>query len=136
MHSSCGNITITASGTYDVKDKINAIVDIKEKQLGTKKITENGTYKATDDNLDGYSEVEVATSGVNIDDYFKSSASGVGSSYYPGIINFIKKGSRVNMICFIEKNGVLCPENMKCDYDVFIYTKKIIKSFLQTKKIE
>lgn len=40
------------------------------------------------------------------------------------------------MICFIEKNGVLCPENMKCDYDVFIYNKKIIKSFLQTKKIE
>ena len=86
-----GDITITASGTYDVKDKENAIVDIKEKQLGNKKITENGTYKATDDNLDGYSEVEVATIGVNIDDYFKSSASGVGSSYYPGIINFIKK---------------------------------------------
>ena len=64
---------------------------LSEKQLGTKTITENGTYKATDDNLDGYSEVEVATTGVNIDDYFKSSASGVGSSYYPGIINFIKK---------------------------------------------
>ena len=86
-----GDITITASGTYDVKDKENAIVNIPEKQLGTKTITENGTYKATDDNLDGYSEVEVATTGVNIDDYFKSSASGVGSNYYPGIMNFIKK---------------------------------------------
>lgn len=31
--------------------------------LGTKTITSNGTYKATDDNLDGYSEVEVAISG-------------------------------------------------------------------------
>lgn len=67
-----GDITITASGNYDVKDKENAIVDIKEKQLGTKKITENGTYKATDDNLDGYSEVEVATSGVDINDYYIS----------------------------------------------------------------
>ena len=34
-----GDITITASGTYDVKDKINAIVNIPEKQLGTKTIT-------------------------------------------------------------------------------------------------
>lgn len=65
-----GDITITASGTYDVKDKENAIVDIKEKQLGTKIITANGTYKSTDDNLDGYSEVEVETSGVDINDYF------------------------------------------------------------------
>ena len=38
--------------------------------LGTKTITSNGTYKAVDDNLDGYSEVEVKTSGVNIWDYF------------------------------------------------------------------
>lgn len=67
-----GNITITASGTYDVKDKINAIVNIPEKQLGTKTITENGTYKATDDNLDGYSEVEVVTTGVDINDYYIS----------------------------------------------------------------
>ena len=67
-----GDITITASGTYDVKDKENAIVDIKEKQLGNKKITENGTYKAADDNLDGYSEVEVTTSGVDINDYYIS----------------------------------------------------------------
>lgn len=67
-----GDITITASGTYDVKDKINAIVNIPEKKLGTKTITENGTYKATDDNLDGYSEVEVATTGVDINDYYIS----------------------------------------------------------------
>lgn len=67
-----GDITITASGTYDVKDKINAIVNIPEKKLGTKTITLNGTYKATDDNLDGYSEVEVATTGVDIYDYYIS----------------------------------------------------------------
>ena len=38
--------------------------------LGTKTITANGTYKATDDNLDGYSQVTVATSGVDINDYY------------------------------------------------------------------
>ena len=34
-----------------------------------KTITTNGTYKASDENLDGYSEVEVQTSGVDINDY-------------------------------------------------------------------
>lgn len=38
--------------------------------LGTKTIISNGIYKAVDDNLDGYSQVEVKTSGVNIWDYF------------------------------------------------------------------
>lgn len=81
-----GDITITASGTYDVKDKINAIVDIKEKQLGTKIITENGTYKASGDNLDGYSEVEVATSGVDINDYYI-----MEGGNFPSAAGFIKK---------------------------------------------
>lgn len=83
-----GDITITASGTYDVKDKENAIVDIKEKQLGTKKITENGTYKATDDNLDGYSEVEVATSGVDINDYYISKLP--NKIYGTSLLSYIK----------------------------------------------
>lgn len=43
--------------------------------LGTKTITANGTYKATDDNLDGYSQVEVETSGVDINDYFETTLS-------------------------------------------------------------
>ena len=38
--------------------------------LGTKTITANGTYNATDDNLDGYSQVTVETSGVDINDYY------------------------------------------------------------------
>lgn len=83
-----GDIIITASGTYDVKDKINAIVDIREKKLGTKTITENGTYKATDDNLDGYSEVEVATTGVDINDYYISKLS--NRHYDSNISYFIK----------------------------------------------
>ena len=71
-----GEINIIENGTYDVTDKINAIVNIPEKKLGSKIITENGTYKAADDNLDGYSEVEVATSGVDINEYFKPTIQG------------------------------------------------------------
>lgn len=72
-----GEIEFTQNGTYDVTDKASAKVNIKEKLLGTKTITSNGTYKAIDDNLDGYSEVEVATSGVDIWDYFVQQGSGV-----------------------------------------------------------
>lgn len=41
--------------------------------VATKTITKNGTYKASDDDLDGYSEVEVETSGVDINDYYITS---------------------------------------------------------------
>lgn len=85
-----GDINIIENGTYDVTDKINAIVNIPEKKLGSKIITENGTYKAADDNLDGYSEVEVATSGVDINEYFSDTISG-GSSSSPGFLKTIKK---------------------------------------------
>lgn len=68
-----GELDITENGTYDVTNYVNANVNIPEKQLGIKTITSNGTYKATDDDLDGYSEVEVATSGVDINDYFITS---------------------------------------------------------------
>ena len=54
-----GEINIIQNGTYDVTDKSSANVNIPEKVFGTKTITSNGTYKAVDDNLDGYSEVEV-----------------------------------------------------------------------------
>ena len=61
-----GEIEFTQNGTYDVTDKASAKVNIKEKVLGTKTITSNGTYKAIDDNLDGYSEV-IADVQINID---------------------------------------------------------------------
>ena len=61
---------IVGDGTIDTyASKINEI-STSSAVLGTKTITENGTYKASDDNLDGYSEVTVETSGVNINDYF------------------------------------------------------------------
>ena len=65
-----GEIEITANRIYNVTDKASAKVNVPEKQLGTKTITKNGIYNATDDNLDGYSQVEVETSGVDINDYF------------------------------------------------------------------
>lgn len=39
--------------------------------VASKNITSNGVYKASDDELDGYSEVTVETSGVDINDYFE-----------------------------------------------------------------
>ena len=80
-----GEIEFTQNGTYDVTDKASAKVNIPEKQLGTKTITKNGTYKASDDDLDGYSEVEVETSGVDINDYYLTSGG------YGTIGGYIKK---------------------------------------------
>lgn len=70
-----GEIEITANGNYNVTGKASAKVNVPEKTLGTKTINANGTYKASDDNLDGYSQVEVETSGVDINDYFYSRVS-------------------------------------------------------------
>ena len=58
--------------------------------LGTKTITTNGTYNATDDNLDGYSQVSVETSGVDINDYFETTYSGTSPNKWV-INNFVKK---------------------------------------------
>lgn len=65
-----GNYNVTPSGNYDAIKKVEVNVNVPEPKLGTKTITSNGTYKAIDDNLDGYSEVEVATSGVDINEYY------------------------------------------------------------------
>lgn len=81
-----GEIEFTQNGTYDVTDKASAKVNIKEKVLGTKTITSNGTYKAIDDNLDGYSEVEVSTSGVDINEYYDLTKKTSGNYTY-----YIKK---------------------------------------------
>lgn len=58
--------------------------------LGTKTITKNGTYNATDDNLDGYSKVEVTTSGADINDYFETTYNGTSPSSWVSQ-NFVKK---------------------------------------------
>lgn len=55
------NIAITENGTYNVKDYETATVQvpIPEPNLGTKEVTANGEYSASEDNLDGYSKVSV-----------------------------------------------------------------------------
>lgn len=58
--------------------------------LGTKTITTNGTYNASNDNLDGYSQVSVETSGVDINDYFTDTIKN-GNTNEGGWVNCIKK---------------------------------------------
>lgn len=79
-----GSLDITENGNYNVKEKEFAKVNVPTKTLGTKTITTNGTYLATNDNLDGYSEVEVATSGVDIDEYFNDTISEITTRDYVG----------------------------------------------------
>ena len=74
--------TIDVNGVYDIKEYSQVNVNIPEKKLGTKTITVNGTYKSIDDDLDGYSEVTVETSGVDINNYFSSDVDGSKTWYY------------------------------------------------------
>lgn len=87
-----GEMEITENGSYDVTDKASVNVDVKA-NLGTKTITENGVYNASDDNLEGYSSVEVATSGADLSEYFNGNpetfASSSSSSFC--IKNYFKK---------------------------------------------
>lgn len=83
-----GELAITSNGTYNVTDYATANVNVPEKQLGTKTITENGIYKATDDNLDGYSEVKVATTGVDIYNYYFSKSP--DKIYGTSLLRYIK----------------------------------------------
>ena len=86
-----GTRNINQNGDYDIRQKATVVVDVPEKVLGSKTITENGIYKASDDNLDGYSEVEVATSGVDINDYYYTK-----DTYYGGIRKYIKEIPMLN----------------------------------------
>ena len=97
-----GELEIIQNGTYDVADKASAKVNVPEKVLGTKTITKNGTYNATDDNLDGYSKVEVATSGVDLNDYIKSTIEEGTSSYSAG--QWIKSVKQLPAFTFNGKN--------------------------------
>lgn len=65
-----------------------------DKTLGAKTITSNGTYKASDDNLDGYSQVEVETSGVDINEYYDLTKKNQGNatSYIKTVPKFDTSG--------------------------------------------
>ncbi len=94
-----GEIEINQNGTYDVKEKESAVVNIPEKILGTKSINSNGVYKATDDNLDGYSQVNVNVS-VDFSEYFNGTllqGTYANNSVVNGIINSLKKLPNFNI---------------------------------------
>lgn len=58
--------SVTANGTYDTTTNDSVVVDVPTgggSTLGTKTITQNGTYNASSDSLDGYSQVTVNVSG-------------------------------------------------------------------------
>ena len=81
-----GTRYINTNGNYDVREQENVIVNVPEKVLGSKTITENGTYNPIDDGLDGYNNVIVATSGVDINDYYDTS-----TAYSGDIRQYIKE---------------------------------------------
>lgn len=101
-----GTKEIETNGNYDVREYANASVNVPEKQLGTKTITANGTYLASDDNLDGYSSVSVETSGVDINDYFNTDLSNYYSikltSTLKSIPKLITSNKLTNMSSFYE----------------------------------
>lgn len=54
---------LSSEDTYKPSEMADAIGEIGSATLDTKSITANGTYKAEDDDLDGYSQVTVNVSG-------------------------------------------------------------------------
>lgn len=82
-----GEIELTENKNYDVTSKSIAKVHVKP-NVGTKNITENGIYNASDDNLDGYSQVNVQTGG--LDEYLSDTIT-AGTSNDAGWSKTIKK---------------------------------------------
>lgn len=65
-------------------------IDNISANLGTKTITQNGIYNASDDNLDGYSQVNVETNGADLSEYFAESIT-KGTSSIPGWLKNVIK---------------------------------------------
>ena len=86
-----GTRNINQNGDFDVREKATVVVNVPEKVLGSKTITENGVYNPINDGLDGYNYVNVATSGVNINDYYYTN-----DTYYGGIRKYIKEIPMLN----------------------------------------
>ena len=86
-----GTRNINQNGDYDVREKATVVVNVPEKVLGSKTITENGVYNPINDGLDGYNYVNVATSGVDINDYYYTK-----DTYYGGIRKYIKEIPMLN----------------------------------------
>lgn len=79
------------------------IVNAYEPIVGEKKITKNGTYKAIDENLDGYSKVEVEVAGgVDIWDYYVKGYNYSEISQYIKTIPLIDTSKMTSMRLFFN----------------------------------
>ena len=135
-----GSINIADNGTYDVTEKASAVVNVSP-DLGTKSITANGTYNASSDNLDGYSQVTVnvpssATGTINITEnanridvssYEYANVNVPSPSYVKNPIEFdynkgyVDKTAQNNLGIFVYQD----PTNCYCD----IYTVENGKTY-------
>ena len=104
-----GTRNINQNGDFDVREKATVVVNVPEKVLGSKTITENGVYNPINDGLDGYNYVNVATSGVNINDYYDTN-----NNYSGGIRAYIKDVPTLNT------------EKLKTMYGFFAGCKNLI----------
>ena len=89
-------LNVTENGTYSETGKAYSpvIVDVPAPTLITKTITENGTYNASEDNADGYSQVTV-----NVPYMEKKSASGDIASFSDGAgYPFLKVKANINPV--------------------------------------
>lgn len=107
-----GKYLVNPDDRYQGINEVDINVEVPVPVLGTKKITQNGVYNASDDSLDGYSQVEVETSGVDINDYFKNTIVGgqqtIGGRNWSGTVKkipaFIFQGTDMTGI-FINFQG-------------------------------
>lgn len=102
------------------KVTVDAYTAITDKKI----ITENGIYNAGDDNLDGYNQVEVKTSGVNIDDYFKATIQG-GNMY--GVSGWSQT--------FLKFRSPLIVEGTNASKLLYQYPLEELPELLETDKI-
>lgn len=110
-----------------------------------KTITKNGIYKSTDDNLDGYSEVDVETSGVDINDYFKGTIE-KGGYYESGWLKSLLKfrsplqvvGNDASFMFYkfpLEEIPQIDTKNVTEVYMMFSYCKFKIAPLIDTSNV-
>lgn len=110
-----------------------------------KTIIKNGIYKATDDNLDGYSEVDVETSGVDINDYFKGTIE-KGGYYESGWLKSLLKfrsplqvvGNDASFMFYkfpLEEIPQIDTKNVTEVYMMFSYCKFKIAPLIDTSNV-
>lgn len=125
--------TITANGTYDTTENNSVQVNVSGggSTLITKNITQNGTYNASADNADGYSQVVVDVSGgggnvVLTGSDIPTSAIGQNGDVYRQIIP-IEQG--INYVEYLESSGTQYIDtgiignnnlNVQCIYKILV----------------